>query len=61
MRDKILGRLITFLCVATMLLVGIYSMLGLMCKIVVSDKVLVSLVLFNLFTYIWYSEFFKKR
>jgi hypothetical protein len=61
MGDKLLGQLITFLCVATMVLVGVYCLLGFMGKTVVSNTVLVSLVLFNLFTYIWYSEFYDKK
>lgn len=61
MKYKFLEKFITLLCAASILAVGLYCALGIMGKIKVTNTAFFCLFAFNLFTYIWYSEFYKKR
>lgn len=61
MRQIIEGILLLFLCSLSILIVGVYVLLALMGKISASTTTIVCLTGFNLFTYIWYTEFYSKR
>lgn len=60
MKSKI-GVLITLITALSMLAVLAYVALGYFGKIKVTNTAFICLCGFNLFTYIWYAEFYSKN
>jgi hypothetical protein len=60
-RTKLFALLVLFLCLVSISMVSAYIFLALLGKIKVSNTTMVCLTGFNLFTYIWYTEFYKKN
>jgi hypothetical protein len=58
---KLTSTLMLLLVALSMSMVLVYTALYLSGKIPANNYLFVGLLMFNLFTYIWYSEFYNKK